>query len=232
MRILVVENFAGTGLGQIATALAEAGAEWEMVRPYLGEALPDTHGRHDGLVVLGGGQNALADSENPHFPALLGTMRDFTASGRAVLGVCLGAQLLARAFGARNLIGTAPEFGWSRVAATQEGRLDPLLRGLAEEFTTFQWHDDTFTLPGGAVRLAGSPAAANQAFRIGRAAYGMQFHFEADRKLVAEWSMNFAEWLAERQPDWPGRHGQEAARHGPEADRNGLAIARAWVALV
>ena len=114
----------------------------------------------------------------------------------------------------------------------QDGAADPVLKAAGQTFPIFQWHDDTFTLPEGAVRLAGNGVARNQAFRVGRAAYGTQFHFEADRRLVEEWNTAFAEYLAERQPDWPGRHEGEAAKHGPAADAAGLAMARAWVALI
>lgn len=232
MRILLVQNFDGTGPGQIALALEEAGAYVETVAAQRAMPLPRAPQAYDGLVVLGGGQNALADADCPWFPELLALMRAFALSDRAVLGICLGAQLLARAFGGTNLIGAASEFGWCEVDLTEEGRADPLFRAVPAAFPIFQWHDDTFTLPPGALRLASSPVAANQSFRIGRAAYGVQFHFEADRKLVREWSVAFAGWLAERQPDWPQRHPLEAARYGPEADRIGLAIARAWAALV
>ena len=232
MRILVVQNFEDTGLGQIATALDERNAAVTVVDAYLGEPLPDGTDGFDGLIVLGGGQNALDDEGSPWFPSLLGLMRGFVGTGRATLGVCLGSQLLARAYGADNLVGAASEFSWREIELTEEGREDAVLGGLPARFPIFQWHDDTFTLPRGAVRLAGNLAAHNQAFRIGRAGYGTQFHFEADRQLVRRWSETFAGWLAERQPDWPLRQEAEAARHGAAADAAGLAIARGWVGIV
>ena len=231
MRILVVQNFEDTGLGQIATALDEKNAVVTIVQAHLGEPLPAAAG-YDGLIVLGGGQNALDDEGSPWFPELLGLMRNFVDSDRATLGVCLGSQLLARAYGADNLIGAASEFAWREVELTEDGREDAVLGGLPERFPVFQWHDDTFTLPRRGERLAGNLDAHNQAFRIGRAGYGIQFHFEADRKLVRQWNDTFAGWLAERQPGWPQRHEREAALHGPAADAAGLAIARAWVAVV
>ncbi|MCO5157749.1 MAG: type 1 glutamine amidotransferase [Aquamicrobium sp.] len=232
MRVLVVQNYANTGLGQVGVALAEAGARIDLLRADLGKALPDRPGGHDGLVVLGGGQNALADEQSPWLPQLCGLMRAFGDSGRSVLGICLGSQLLARAYGGQNIIGGATEFGWNEVELTPEGAEDPVLAPLPPSFRSFQWHDDTFVLPRGASRLAGSLAVHNQAFRIGRAAYGFQFHFEADRPLVAEWSGLFADWLAERHPGWSERHPAEAARFGGEADAAGLAIARGWVGTI
>lgn len=232
MKVLVVQNFDNTGLGQLQTALDEAGAEIEFVRAHKGEALPAGPDGHDAILVLGGGQNALDDEAWPYLPHLAALMRAFAESGRSTLGVCLGSQILARAYGADNLIGAAPEFGWQEVRLTPEGRDDPLLGSLADSFPIFQWHDDTFTLPRGGQRLAGNDAAHNQAFRVGRAGYGIQFHFEADRRLVAAWNAAFADYLAERQPGWGDRHAIDADRHGPAADEAGLAIARAWVATI
>jgi GMP synthase-like glutamine amidotransferase len=232
MRVLVVENFTGTGLGQVGAALTEAGAEIDQRKAHLGATIPTSAAEHDGLVLLGGGQNALADDVSPYFPALLDLIRDFERADKAVLGICLGSQLLARAFGGENRIGGASEFGWCKVELTREGAEDPLTASVPASFPIFQWHDDTFTLPPGAVHLATGSAVSNQAFRIGRATYGTQFHFEADQALVEDWNRDFAETIARNRPDWADRHAAEAARHGAAADAAGRALARAWVALV
>ncbi|RWD99926.1 type 1 glutamine amidotransferase [Mesorhizobium sp.] len=232
MRVLVVQNYDNTGLGQVGAALAEAGAELDLRRPYQGDPLPRDANGHDALVLLGGGQNALDDHDYPYFPALLELTRDFAGKDRSVLGICLGGQLVARAFGAENHIGRAVEFGWHGVSLTAEAKADPVLGALPEKFPIFQWHDDTFDLPEKAVRLAGNDVAQNQAFRIGRAVYGLQFHFEADRPLVRDWSTSFAMLIADRHPDWAGKLDDEMARNGPDADAAGLAIARAWVATI
>lgn len=232
MRVLVVQNFDDTGLGQVGMALDEAGAEIDLRKPYLGEPLPADAVQHDAVVVLGGGQNALADDVYPYFPDLLALLRDFAGRDRAVLGICLGAQLVARAFGGDNRIGGATEFGWCGVSLTQEGRTDAVLGAAPEMFPIFQWHDDTFTLPDGAVRLATNGATENQAFRIGRAVYGFQFHFETDGEMVRDWSRIWALQIAQNQPDWPQRLDGEIALSGATADAAGLAIARAWVATI
>lgn len=229
MRILAIQNFNGTGLGQIGVALDEVGAKVDFVRAQMGDALPDTPDGYDAMVVLGGGQNALADDESPWLPRLCELMRAFDDAGRPVLGVCLGSQLLARAYGGQNIIGGASEFGWQEIELTDEGKADPVFAGLPAAFHSFQWHDDSFTLPAGSIRLAGSRRVANQAFRVGRAAYGFQFHFEADQKMVSMWNETFADWLAKVQPDWISRHPAEAARFGAQADADGLMIARNWV---
>lgn len=232
MRVLVVQNFDGTPLGQLAMALEEAGARIEMVRPHHGDALPDTIEDFAALVVLGGGQNALADDAHPYFQQLLLLMRAFVDSDRSILGICLGSQLLARAYNAENIIGGASEFGWHEVSLTEDGVDDPLFQGVPPEFPIFHWHDDTFILPRGATRLAGNITTHNQAFRLRRAAYGVQFHFEADKAVVEKWNEEFAEWLSQCQPDWKQRYSGEAEKHADRADAVGLTIARNWVATI
>jgi GMP synthase-like glutamine amidotransferase len=232
MRVLVVQNYDNTGLGQVGAALAEAGAELDLRVAHRGDPLPADASGHDAAVILGGGQNALADDDYPYIPALLDLIRDFDRCDRATLGICLGSQLMARAFGGTNQIGGASEFGWQTVGLTEAARKDPVFGVVPGEFPIFQWHDDTFSLPEGVVRLASSAVAANQAFRVGRAGYAVQFHFEADRDLVRQWNALFADYLAERQPAWASRHKAEEMRHGPQADAVGLAIARAWVSQI
>lgn len=230
MRVLAVQNYPDTTLGQIETALLERKAEIVIWQAYDGSPMPD--GPFDAMVVLGGIQNALADDTSPWFPVLLQSMRSAVQAGKPVLGVCLGSQLLARAFGAENLVGATREFGWTTVHLTEDGAADPVLGGLDEAFSTFQWHDDTFVLPRGGTRLAGNDATHNQAFRIGRAGYGIQFHFEADRKLLRHWMTAYGDAMIKADADWPRRFEAEGETTGRDADSNGLQIARAWAALI
>ena len=208
MRVAIVENTAITHHGQVGVALHEAGALIRQYRPFADGILPEP-GSFDGLVVFGGEQSALSDATHSYLPVLGALMARQAADGVAVLGVCLGSQVFARGLGARNLIGTAPEFGWCEVALTAEGRDDPVLGGLPDAFPIFEWHSDTFTLPEGVVHLAQSPAAPAQCFRHGRAGYGMQFHFEANRAVVADWTRTFPELVEGMEPGWtealPGR---------------------------
>ncbi|WP_199788751.1 type 1 glutamine amidotransferase [Rhizobium leguminosarum] len=232
MRVAVIENMRNTGLGALAAALGEAGAEIEWFRVWQDGVLPKDISGHDALVVLGGEQSALDDETHPYLPELARLTRRFGDAGKAVLGICLGSQILARAYGADNHLGIAREFGWHGIGVTAEGRADPLLSALGGEFTIFEWHADTFSLPEGAVHLASSPVAENQAFRIGRAVYGTQFHFEANSDVVAQWKAEFPDTIARIAPGWLENHAELAARHGGAADAAGLAIARAWVSLI
>jgi GMP synthase (glutamine-hydrolysing) len=232
MRILIVENFRGTDPGQVGVALNEAGAEQVWRRPWSGDPLPTTTEGFDGIVVFGGEQNALDDDLHPYLPDLAQLMKQFGDEDKAVLGICLGSQLLARAHGGTNLIGQHREFGWQRVALTGAGKADPVFAAVDPEFPIFEWHSDSFTLPDAATHLAANGATPNQCFRIGRAAYGMQFHFEANAQVVAGWRSGFATSIERMQPGWLDEYEAHAAKDGEPAEAAGLAIARAWVHLV
>lgn len=231
MRVAIVENTRITHHGQVGVALHERAALVDLYKPWAGQALPKTTDA-DALIVFGGEQAATDDHTHPYLPALAELMAAYTALDRPVLGICLGSQLLARAYGGDNHLGIAPEFGWVDVSLTEAGRTDPVLSQVPATFPIFQWHSDTFTLPPDAIHLAHSPVAHHQAFRIGRATYGTQFHFEASRSVVRDWSQTFPEVIERMLPGWSYRYPELAATRGAEADAHGLALARAWVGLI
>jgi GMP synthase (glutamine-hydrolysing) len=231
MRVAIVENTRVTHHGQVGVALHERAALIDLYKPWSGQPLP-TRVDADALIVFGGEQTAMDDHTHPYLPDLARLMTAYTAADKAVLGICLGGQLLARAFGAENHLGTTPEFGWTDVALTEHGRADPVLSVLPDSFPVFQWHSDTFTLPEGAHHLASNATAPHQAFRIGRATYGTQFHFEASRAVVADWLRRFPDVIKHIAPGWAARHPDLAEDLGRRADAHGLALARAWVAVI
>lgn len=232
MRVAIVENTRITHHGQVGVALHEVGALVDIYRPFAGQALPASPDDFDALVVFGGEQSALADNTHPYLPRLAGLMHAATAASKPVLGICLGAQILARGFGATNVLDAAPEFGWVDVGLTAAGQADPVFAGVDHSFPIFQWHSDTFTLPANATQLASSSRAAQQCFRIGRATYGMQFHFEASRAVVADWARTFPDAAERMSPGWTAAHPALAQTRGISADHVGLQIARNWVALI
>ena len=231
MHILVIENFANTTLGLVGDALDEAGAttETRVVHGEDGVAVPEGADGFDALVVLGGAQSAVDDEKHPELPSVVRLIRQFGDADKAVLGICLGSQLIARAYGATNILARPIEFGWHAVSPTPGGKLDPVIAPLGEGAPVFHWHTDTFSLPPGAEHLATSAMTPHQAFRVGRAVYGIQFHFEASRAVVDEWSTVFADHIDEIVSGWPTRREEESASRGVIADAVGLEIARRWV---
>ncbi len=232
MSFLVIENYQDTGLGLLGQAAREGGISWEAVRAYLGEALPEETNGFKGLVVLGGAQNALADEDYPHLPGVCDLIRAFHEEDKPILGICLGSQLIARAFGGSNILGRPVEFGWKVVVPTEEGRQDPVLKTLGDGGPQFHWHTDTVTLPEGAVHLAESAMTPVQAFRMGRTTYALQFHLETGLEDARSWTEVFAGDIRAHSPDWHERFDAEASRHAATSDAIGAALARAWLALL
>jgi GMP synthase (glutamine-hydrolysing) len=187
VRALVLQHIACEPPGVYEDVLRERGATIDRVEIDEGEQLPDRTGIA-AIVCMGGPMSATDDAELPWLADEKAFIADAVRSGVPFWGVCLGVQLLAASLGARVYSGPAPEVGVLPVELTEAGRTDPVFSALPSEFLTLQWHGDTFDLPQGAVRLAGSPAYPNQAFRIGDSAYGVQFHIEVSADLAREWA--------------------------------------------
>lgn len=147
---------------------------------------PDLEGS-DGLVILGGPMNVDQTDRHPHLSHEIRMIEEALKRDVPVLGICLGSQLIAKALGAQ--VGPNPEreVGWYEIERTPAGIEDPLLGHFSDIETVFQWHGDTFEIPRGAVRLAGSERCANQAFRYGDKVYGLQFHLEVDKAMIEHW---------------------------------------------
>jgi GMP synthase-like glutamine amidotransferase len=131
-------------------------------------------------------------------------------TGLPVLGVCLGAQLLAAALGAPVITGDEPEVGVGAVVLNADGRRDPVLGPEGDGLPVVHWHSDTFGIPAGAVRLASSDRYENQAFRLGEHVYGLQFHLEVDDGVAAGWAPDLPAGI---RLDGPERAAVEQAGH-------------------
>ena len=186
-RFVVVQHVAHEGPGLIAALAAEHNVVLEVRRTYRGESLPAAR-ETDGVVVLGGPMGVSESAAHPHLLAEQVLLADACSLGLPVLGVCLGAQLLAAALGARVFKGPAPEVGAGAVALTDAGERDPVLGPSGPVIPAFHWHGDTFDLPRGATLLASSGACPHQAFRAGTRAYALQFHVEVDAALARAWA--------------------------------------------
>ncbi len=181
---MVIQHLAPEGPARIAAALARAGVDIEIVRVDLGHPVPGELDHAAGLVVMGGPMSARSDDGFPTRRAELALLGRAVDAGIPVLGVCLGAQLLAGAAGGSVRAGHGPEIGWGRVDLTAAAGDDPLFAGLSHEIDVLHWHGETYDLPPGAVRLARSAAYEEQAFRVGPCVWVLQFHLEVDRGEV------------------------------------------------
>ena len=187
MRALVLQHIACEPPGVFEDVLVERGAEIHRVELDEGERLPDWR-EFDLIVAMGGPMSVNDEDDHPWLVDEKQLIREAVEAGAGFWGACLGVQLLASSLGARVYAGEVPEVGVLPVTLTEEGRADPVMGGLPAELPTLQWHGDTFDLPDGAMLLAGSPAYPNQAFRYGRAAYGVQFHLEVKDEMAREWA--------------------------------------------
>ena len=187
MNVLVIKNNVNTPPALIGDHLVAAGASLTIVEPHDGDTLPGATKGFDAALILGGPQHAGDETNYPAFAPMLNLLRDFHDEGKPLLGICLGSQLLARSFGAQVRRHDTFEIGYLDLSITPEGQQDPLLAGLAPSQHIMQWHEDTFDMPTGAVRLMTGATTRNQAFRLGRTTYAFQCHFEVSKDLAKEW---------------------------------------------
>lgn len=187
MRIEWFQHADFEDLGCIAPWLAERGHAAERRRLYAGEA-PGAVTDSDALIVMGGPMNIYEHERHPWLAAEKLAIRAAIDAGKPVLGICLGAQLIADVLGGPVTRNAESEIGWFEVALSAEGRAAASFAGLPPRFTAFHWHGDTYALPPGAARLATSEACAQQAFSWGGGrVLGLQFHLEVTRANAEEW---------------------------------------------
>jgi len=186
-KLLVCQHVAYEILGSLNPLLKQHGFRIHYINfDRSPDAQPSLEG-YDGLVILGGPMNVDEGEKYPHLPYEIDLIRQAMARDIPVLGICLGAQLIAKALGAKVGPNPEKEIGWYDVAPTEEGNKDPLLAHFKEVEKIFQWHGETFDIPEGAIHLATSPGCPNQAFRYGDKTYAFQFHLEVDQAMIERW---------------------------------------------
>lgn len=186
-KILVFQHVPYEPLGTLDPLLRESGFRIRYVnfsrKPDAWPALD----KYEALIVLGGPMSADQIDSYPNLTTEIEIIREAVERDMSVLGICLGAQLLAKSLGGEVSRNAVREIGWHDVHVTEEGIEDPVLSAFARRQQVFQWHEDGISLPPGVVRLAGSEASPVQAFRYGEHAYGFQFHLEASESLIERW---------------------------------------------
>jgi GMP synthase (glutamine-hydrolysing) len=187
MRIHYLQHVPFEGLGNIENWALLRGHQISDTQLYNNDPLPEPE-EFDWLIVMGGPMNIYEEDKFPWLAREKTFIRDAIDAGKIVLGVCLGAQLIASVLGAKIHKNQYPEIGWFNVWLTDAASKSMAFRRLPERFTAFHWHGDTFDLPPGATRIAESDACRNQAFECDGRVIGLQFHIdttlESIRRLV------------------------------------------------
>jgi GMP synthase-like glutamine amidotransferase len=185
--ILIVKHKSDEGPGLIGKFFIEDGWALRTIELEDGEKLPDTLKDIACIIMLGGQMNVYEDEIYPFLKEEDNFIRKALINEIPMLGICLGAQLIARTCGASVTRAPEREMGWYQIKLTAEGRRDSIFRGLSNNFQVFQWHEDTFEIPVDGVLLAQSKKCKNQAFRIGNNVYGLQFHIEVTDDMIESW---------------------------------------------
>jgi GMP synthase (glutamine-hydrolysing) len=228
-KIWVLQHHPVENLGAIADSLEEAALAWQYVRVFEGASIPADMKGAGGLIVMGGPETVYQLDRYPYLRNEIQLIESALRDNKPILGVCLGAQLLAATLGAAVKRGETREIGWYSVRLADAAHDDRLMRGLPAEFMAAHWHSDVFELPVGAVALASSAKTAIQAFRFGDKAYGLLFHAEITQERLSKLVGEFGEDLKR-----VGIDGDAFVAHAPEYLERlhgiGATIFRRWAA--
>ncbi|MFZ6027434.1 MAG: type 1 glutamine amidotransferase [Chloroflexota bacterium] len=202
MRIHVLQHVPFEGLGSMAHWIAAKGCYLTISRLFQGDPFPDLR-QFDWLIVLGGPMGVYDEAQHPWLVMEKRLIEGAIRAEKIVLGICLGAQLIASVLGKRVVRNAEREIGWHPLRLTLAANRTSLFGFMPDELVAFHWHGDTFEIPDTAVSLASSQACANQAFLYGRRVVGLQFHLET--------TMASAQALVEHCADElvPGRYIQK-----------------------
>ena len=193
MKLLAVKNIEIEGLGNFKKSFESRGVEITEINAFKGEKAQEED--FDILLILGGPMGVYEEDKYPFLSYEKELIKKFYSSGKKILGVCLGAQLIASTFGAKVYKGKwGKEIGWDFIYPQEQ--LESVYQN---EIEVFHWHGDTFDLPEGAVRMASSVKYKNQAFRIGTQVVGLQFHLEVTKEDIEKWIEAYKEELAEEK---------------------------------
>ena len=172
--------------GTLADFMTREDIEFRNVRLYAGDRLPRNAERVRSVLIMGGPMNVYEEEKFPFLKEEDRFIGHLIKTSVPTLGICLGAQLIAKALGAKVYRAAKKEIGWDRVKLSPEAADDPVFGAFPPQLKVLQWHEDTFDLPPGAVHLASSKSVPNQAYRTG-SVYGVQFHIEVNGEILGNW---------------------------------------------
>jgi len=188
MNVLIIKNVVSEGPGTILEFLKGNNFHFRIVEAGIGEPIPSPD-NFSSIVIMGGPMAVYEMEQYPFLKDVASTIEKALKMNKRVLGICLGAQLMAYVLGARVYQGHKKEIGWLPIEPTIDGARDEVFKYVVEPMDktmVLQWHGDTFDIPSGAVRLASSKDYPNQAFRYGNS-YALQFHIEVNPEIIKEW---------------------------------------------
>ncbi|HKU98005.1 MAG TPA: glutamine amidotransferase [Vineibacter sp.] len=229
-RACVIRHLAFEDLGILAPVLAAHGYDIAYREAGVDDIGPALAAATDLLVVLGGPIGAYEDASYPYLTGELQLIERCLRNETPVLGICLGAQLMARALGTKVYPGTK-EIGFSPITLTETGRRSCLRWIDDADGVVLHWHGDTFDLPDKAERLASTPATPNQAFIVGRHALALQFHLEADPAGFERWLIGHTAELAAAKISVPSLRAAAAAK-GAATAHAGRKVFDAWLGTI
>jgi GMP synthase (glutamine-hydrolysing) len=194
--LLIIQNDPKEGAGLLASLIRERGFRQESVLGDKADYTALKSENYGGLVILGGAQSAYETESYPFLEREMELCKAFIGAGKPVAGFCLGAQIIAYALGGRVHPGAQKEIGWFNLYLTEEASQDSLLAGHPPTLLAYHFHGDVIEAPPGAVNLAYSDLTECQLFKVGKSAYGFQYHAEVDLPLIQDMCANNASYMA------------------------------------
>lgn len=193
MKFLILQHIDCEGPGELGPFMEAVGVSYDVVKLNHGEKALEL-AQYQAMLVMGGPMNVYEEDKYPYLKEEDKLIKEAAKINMPYLGICLGAQLLAKALGAKVRPNYTKEIGFMSVYLTEKAKENRLFRKIDKNLPVFQWHGDTFEIPEGAEKLATSPTCQNQAFFFGNL-YAIQFHLEVTSGMIREWVKEYKQEL-------------------------------------
>lgn len=185
--VYIIKHVKEEGPGIIAKLLKEKKINFEIIEFENEEKFPSLNKKVDVVIIMGGPMSVYETEKYKFLKEEIKFIKNIISRQIPFLGICLGSQLLSVAAGGKVITDMCEEIGFYKIKLTEEGQKDPIFKGCEENFYVFQWHNDIFQVPNGGILLAEGEKCKNQAIRVGKKAYGFQFHIELTENMINLW---------------------------------------------